>query len=150
MGGDLLLNIVSEIIGIAITVFLVDKLIQKREDTRWLPSKFFLYSRLISHFDAVMWATVPFIMSGSKYIYEFGDAVATTLDVQVDFSNKETSKELFSKLKEYLSEVSLDNKVEILKLLSQEKEEIDKILASSMTLIEPELSSKLMRLQRVL
>lgn len=150
MGGDLILNIVSEIIGIAITVFLVNRLIQNREDVRWLPSKQFLYSRLIPHFDSVMWTTVPFLMSGNKYIYEFGNAVATTLEVNVDFSNQVTTQEVWSKMNNYLSEVSLDQKISILRSLSVEKEEIDKILASSIPLVEPSLSSNLMKLQETL
>jgi hypothetical protein len=150
MGVDLLLNLVAELFGIVVTVFFVDRLIQKREEARWLPSKYYLYSRLISHFDEVMWAAAPFLMSGSKYIYEFGDAVATTLEVNVDFSNPETSKEIWSKVNKRLSEISSDQTAEVLHTLIREKEEIDKILASSIALIEPSLSSTLMKLQRVL
>jgi hypothetical protein len=151
MSGDLILEIiVSEIIGVAITVFLVGRLIQKREDARWLPSKQFLYSRLIPHFDNVLWITAPFLMSGNKYIYEFGNAVATTLEVNIDFSNQVTTQEVWSKMNNYLSEISLDQKISLLKSLSIEKEEIDKILASSVVLIEPLLSSNLMNLQETL
>ena len=147
---DLFLNIISEIFGIALTVFFVDKLIKKREEARWLPSKLFLYSRLISHFDEVLWITVPSLLSGTKYIYEFGDAVATTLEPNTDFSNPETTKELWSKVNDYFSKVSLEEKIEKCKRLSYEKEEIDKILASSIALIEPPFSSDLMKLQRFL
>jgi hypothetical protein len=150
MGWDLSLNLISEIIGIAITVFFVDKLIQKREDAKWLPSKQFLYSRLIPHFDEVMWSTVPFLMSGDKYIYEFGDAVAATLVVDINFSDIETSKEIWLKVNKYLSEISLDQTAGLLKKLSLEKEEIDKLLATSIILIEPSLLSTLMNLQRIL
>lgn len=140
-------NLLPEIIGIVLTVFLVDKLIQRREDARWLPSKYFLYSRLISHFDEVMWATIPFLMSGTKYIYEFGNAVATTLDTGMDLSIPETNKKVWLEIRDYSKKITLENKIEILQKLSDEKDEIDNILASSISLIEPELSSILMKLQ---
>ena len=147
---DLLLNLVAEAVGIIATVYFIERRLKEREEAKWLPSKHFLYSRLISHFDEVLWTTVPFLMSGTKYIYEFGDAVATTLEPNIDFSNPETTKELCSKLNVHFGKVSLEQKIVICKRLSHEKDEIDKVLASSIALIEPPFSSNLTKLQRVL
>src|SRR5688572_27042301 len=41
------LNIASEFVGIAVTVFWVDRLLRRREESRWEPAKHLLYSELM-------------------------------------------------------------------------------------------------------
>ena len=48
---DFLLNLLSEAIGIIITVFIVDRLLKRREERLWLPSKHLVYRYLFETFD---------------------------------------------------------------------------------------------------
>jgi hypothetical protein len=43
---DLGLNLFSEVVGILVTVFLVDRVLKRREEARWKATKGFIYSRL--------------------------------------------------------------------------------------------------------
>ncbi|MBC7876955.1 MAG: hypothetical protein H7Y59_07265 [Anaerolineales bacterium] len=43
---DLWLNLVSEVLGIIATLFIVDKLLKRNEEKRWIPTKNLIYSRL--------------------------------------------------------------------------------------------------------
>ncbi len=148
---DLALNLIAEIIGIVATVFFVDRLLKKIESRKLLPSRNFLYSRLINHLDNVLLNSLPPTANPNIfYVYEFGDVVVTTTEENIELSNVDINKKFLQKSRKYSGKLSLNNKIRALNELSQEKDEIDKILSSAIVLIEPELLSSLMKLQRVL
>lgn len=86
---DLLLNIASELIGIVVTVFFVDRLLKAREQNRILPSRQIVYAWLLEEVANLLG---PVIISNlvrrqssgiaSRHIaYEFGAARAYCLDI---------------------------------------------------------------------
>jgi hypothetical protein len=51
MLNDFLSNLLAETLGIVVTVFLVDRLLKRREERLWLPSKHMVYRNLFEIFD---------------------------------------------------------------------------------------------------
>ena len=54
MINDFLLNLLSEAIGIVVTVFIVDRLLKRREERLWLSSKHLAHHKLFEIFDGFL------------------------------------------------------------------------------------------------
>jgi len=51
---DFLSNLASEAIGIIVTVFIIDRLLKRREERLWLTSKYHIYRKLFELFDGFL------------------------------------------------------------------------------------------------
>jgi hypothetical protein len=66
MLNDILINLATELIGIIITVFIVDRLLQYRENAKWKKVKDFALSRIYREIDSFMFRS-GFDMLGYRY-----------------------------------------------------------------------------------
>ncbi|PKO16811.1 MAG: hypothetical protein CVU39_06230 [Chloroflexi bacterium HGW-Chloroflexi-10] len=146
MFNDLWLNLLSEGVGIVVTVFVIDRLLKNREKNRWLPAKNFLYSKLFTltndflvHFIPVQYWKIESV------VYVFGEC-----EVMVGF---EIDYDLFPEmvannfgLEESVPQTGFTD-IETLETLSNE---IKDVLSNYIELIEPELLSKLLDLEDTL
>lgn len=73
---DLLLNLISEVVGIALTVFLVDRLLKRREQRKWVTSKILVKARLFKIVDGfinnIVGSSFNHSRRGGMYVYYFG------------------------------------------------------------------------------
>lgn len=70
--GDLSLNLVAEAIGIAVTVFFIDQLIKKREESRRLPARQHLYREAARLTDRLLGLIPIRYTSTDMKVYRFG------------------------------------------------------------------------------
>lgn len=86
---DLGLNLISELIGIVIVVFWLDRIIQRREDNKWKPLRGMIYSDLLEVTDQLLFTLIPSEFRSLKISnYYFSSSQAsTTLDSKF-YSNK--------------------------------------------------------------
>lgn len=75
---NLLLNLITEGIGIAVAVLIIDRIIQRREEKRWRPVKDAIKASIYGTVQDALSRTLPTsIAKGAKYhIYQFGDSYA--------------------------------------------------------------------------
>ncbi|MDQ1637954.1 MAG: hypothetical protein QOF62_1293 [Pyrinomonadaceae bacterium] len=75
---DFSLNLLSEVIGILVTVFFVDRLLKRREDRRWAPAKNLLEARLFKLAEQIIFAVIGigegYEAWGKLRMYYFGEA----------------------------------------------------------------------------
>lgn len=92
---NLLLNIIAEIFGIVITVFLIDRLIKRmekeKEEKRWLPAKQIVHYRLAQSLEAVLKLLdgESWLLFLTRFVYSFGD-----LDLRSSYDFLEPKKNL--------------------------------------------------------
>lgn len=145
---DLILNIVSEIIGIALTVFLVDKMLEKREKKRWAPSKNILYGRLIEFIDTLMPSVVPITTPSVQTYYFFDEVFEVCIEHKLDFESFQGKENLKEAISLELAVLGPDEKKRIANRLFELGKDLDTILTSGMVLFEPELLSLLFELKQ--
>jgi hypothetical protein len=151
MGWDLILNLASEIIGIALTVFLVDRLIQKREEARWKPSKYLFYSDLLHLLSKFIDTCLYRNLKTSSYVYLFDTVSAYSTDFDLKGSFFEMLKSGFwNGLVTDTNKLSGKRRFEKLNRIIEVGNEINELVARYMPLIEPELLTKLMELHNSL
>ncbi len=79
---DLLLNIISEAIGILVTVFIIDRIIQRNEIMRWKPAKCLYFARLLGILENFLnlFLRAEFLADkkGEPRFYEFGKTMVYT------------------------------------------------------------------------
>ena len=93
---DLLLNLVSEVVGIFFTVFIVDRIIARREENRWKQAKYMTYVQLINKVDTTL--QIMNFSSETQTICYFGD-------LEVNFNNYTGSVSSFER-KETIVEIA--------------------------------------------
>jgi hypothetical protein len=72
---DLLLNLGAEAVGILVTVMIINKILERREEARWRPTKQYLYSSLSSKAESLVTYLTPRLECQSEaFMYEFGES----------------------------------------------------------------------------
>jgi hypothetical protein len=71
---DLGLNLFSEVLGIFVTVFFVDRILKSREERRWKASKIFVYSKLLHITTGILENFIPASKSKmpERVVYLYG------------------------------------------------------------------------------
>lgn len=143
---DLLLNVITEALGILITVFLVDRIIKKREEARWKPSRYTVYAELLKLTSRMLHVLTPFTpFRLSDYLmYQF-DTFYTRAHTDINRAD------LFSE--HLINEISLHQmEVNIAELLKKRddlllyQEELSTLINKSGFFLEPELLSLILNL----
>jgi len=148
---DLALNLLSEIVGIAITVFLVDRLIRKREEQRWRSSKDFVKAKVFAVADDFLAAVLGYGFSFTEekyeqYTYYFGRAsVVSHGNLEgLDPSTLSTRVEYRLRLKQTTQE-DFDYAV-----LSETQQKLTALLDVSGSLMDAELANLLFEFEDML
>lgn len=140
---DLGLNLLSEVIGIVITVFLVDKVIQRREEKRWKPAKHLVYAKLLKLIDSFTGELFPmeYLKINNDFVF-FGE-----IEVQPHWIVKSESDPHFNNLLFSLEEKIDAEKDLCFAKLPEVAKKIDEILMQYSYLLEPEIISILMKIR---
>jgi hypothetical protein len=70
---DLLLNLLAEVVGIAFTVLLIDRILRYREEQRWRPAKNSLYAKMFKEANDLLQLLLPSdYYNRETYFYSFG------------------------------------------------------------------------------
>jgi hypothetical protein len=141
---DLFLNVTAELIGIVATVFLIDRLLERRERRRWLPAKNLVYSELLTVTAQVLACATP-NRERTNLVYSFG-AVTTTVDMPKDLQSLTEASDVDDIAIE-LSIRTSDERAHLADRLTGLGSDVSGCLRSSEFLIEPELLSMLLRLR---
>lgn len=144
---DLGLNLLAEALGIIATVFLVDRIIKKREDARWKPSKHFVYSKLVEITSNLFTTILPISIQRQTdyFIYEFGEIRSfPALDMdKVDLSDEKLKSQLYTDL----GSSSIGNWIKIRNDMTEIQERMDEVIGDSAFFLEPEILSLLLTLR---
>jgi hypothetical protein len=139
---DLVLNLIVEVLGIAITVLIIDNVISTREESRWIPIKQQNYADIIMWIDKLFKAVVPVSqIIRDIEVWSFGSAsaiITTTLKPYIVTEDYGYNAE-----PQYLQIIDYEE----LKTLQKE---LNNIIQISIKLGEPELLVKLNRINRSL
>jgi hypothetical protein len=145
--GDLVLSLISESIGILVTVLWLDRLMQSREESRWEPAKHILYGQLTALTGKLYARMLPSrYVKWSETIYQFGRVSG---DLITDAENGETKADkqaLLAGIKEIVN-IGKDKLVETLPPLAKE---VDDLLIRTPRLVEPEILAVLMDIRHEL
>ena len=140
---DLLLNLIAEVIGIIATVFIVDRLIQRREEKRWLPSKHHAYAKLLETIGNLLNDTLPQeVKKPSSEMYMYGNVGAfPKIELGLD---EPMSPTLLPSIEQGI-ELHKQFDTEI---VSRARQEIEDILDQRAFLLDPELLTLVLELDR--
>gem|GEM_PF-6669774 len=132
-----IINIGTTILGIVATVFWIDGKLKEREEKKWLPSQHFIYSKMMKLCGRGLRLTLPtrFVKS-SDQVYHFGQ-VTSSPDYEIN--TKVEGSDLYS---EWQLELKIFTKKEISQTIDRLVEilsELNEILAQSAYLIKPDL-----------
>ncbi len=146
---DLFLNIFSEIFGIALTVFFIDRLIKKREEQRWARSKRLQYARIVSFTNGITLSLALVIPYGSlkRFVYDFADIKADSIEYDIEFDSDEILKNITTRIQPRIKESTAEVKLRVIKGFSRIFDELDNILGNTTQLIEPEFLALLLELR---
>lgn len=141
MAQDLLLNLIAEMIGIIVTVLIIDRMIQRREQKRWLPSKHYVHARLFEIIDNFLDSTFPPRFTRlTKTVYEYGRVTV--------FAKTELDETMPPTLYSDTAEALRLRKHFDIEIVSRAKQGIDAILDRQAFLLDPELLTPLFSLDR--
>lgn len=137
MFNDLWLNLLSEAIGIAVTIIIIDRLLESRERRRWNPPTSLVYVRLFNVLDDFLTEFQIRSMDSKKgsKVFIYGKVIATSDSSYkgVDFDKlHKVLKDRFA-LSKYVNE-----EIYPTSNLTDLKNQIDTILNSSIPLIDPD------------
>lgn len=138
---DFFLNVVTEALGILITVFFVDRLIKRREEARWKPTKHYVYSKLLRFTSTMLREFYPLqlVRNVDMYTYVFHEYNSGEVN---DITHFDLGTET---LKYEMGEfISLDNGERLLRLrgdLLVTRRELSSLVNDSGFYLEPELLS---------
>src|SRR5215208_5251030 len=70
---DMGLSLFADALGILITVFLVDRIIKRREEARWKPARYPVYSKFLRFNSRILSALIPFLpfVKSKNLVYGF-------------------------------------------------------------------------------
>lgn len=148
---SMLQNIVSELIGISVTVFLVDKIIIYREKQRTLPAKHVAYAQLLTAVNECLHKLLP-IESKNLAINHvtFGNFDVMTLFEVTSYNSYETQKHIqtTSELTKSYDMPSFQKDVsDMISSIKLIKHKLDSILIKSYPIIETEFNNMLRRFE---
>jgi hypothetical protein len=147
---DLALNIFSEVVGIVLTVFFIDRIIKNREEKRWIRTKNFIYVRLLRFSSVVAISLVTLTTHRLKRnIYNFGGIAVGCNEFNVDIT-EDYEKEITANIRPKLEGWAVDHKIRAAKHLSALLDKLDSILNDISHLIDPELLTVLFELRESL
>lgn len=144
---ELLLNLVSEAVGILVTVFIIGRLLKIQEERRWLPLKHFVYAKLLEIIGELLIGTLPskFIRQ-TNIVYEYGLVSAFPQAEIIPPLDEIKMTDLLSEIDQLLQRCQrLD-----VNLLFKSKQQIDDTLSKSAFLLEPEFLTLVLELDRSL
>ena len=146
MWNDLLLNLLAEGLGIVATYVVIDQLLKRREEKRWLPAKNLLYAKLFEIANDFLVHFIPAEYWKIKVVtYYFGKS-----EVMVGI---EVNDKLLPELIENnfgLADSFTEKGFTDIESLETLKNKVKDILSNSIELIEPELLSQLLDLENSL
>jgi hypothetical protein len=140
---DLIPNLISSVFEIIITVFVIDRLVSKKEEKRWRPTKLLLFVNLLEIQDRLLFELLP-----NKFLkpqiqsYRFGDLTGVTTYEIVEFSSPAIQEEL-RKRAEAISNV-IKNTLDVIAA------RLDSLMVANAHVIEPDLLHLLLGLDRAL
>lgn len=144
-------NLVPEIIGIALTVFFVDRIIKWREDNRWSKTKNVVYSQFIRFMNRLTITLSPVCDSKLEtYFYEFGKVRTGCTEFDEETKDIEIAKFVEENVNPRLKEMSIDHRIWLAKNLSKHIDDLDDLLTKTSHLIEPEILGGLLELRESL
>lgn len=141
---DMLQNIIAESLGIIVTVLIIDQLIKQREEKRWKPAKHVLYANLLELIGQLFRETIASDLletPASPWVWDFGSAHAI---LWIDFKD-----EWIAINYGITQRLESDGKFDV-NLLDKHRLQIRHVLETSISLMEPDLLEKLMRLDEAL
>ena len=141
---DLLLNLFSEFVGIIATVFVIDLILKRREERRWIPSKQSLYGKLFKLTYDIISYIVPFdIKEPSRFLYSFGEAqIFPSVDINSDMLK-------LGRMNDIHAELTSSKKFDTEPLIKY-RDKLGELLEKWAFLIEPEHLTKLLELEQSL
>lgn len=143
---NLILNLITEGIGIIVAVFIIDRWLKRREERRWKPSKGALKARIFSAIQSIIGEATPseFLqVTGVKYL-RFGNSSANeSFQIREPFP---LPRPLIEGVSQRL-EIATDGVFSINKLFLA-KQQIDDIVNTAGFMLEPELLELLLELDR--
>jgi hypothetical protein len=145
---DLILNLVSEAIGLIVgliaTYLIIDRLLKKRERAQWAPSKKIVYAKLFNPIDDFLDTFLGdgFRLNNGQYVYMYGIASIFGGAPYKKINKYEISKHVEFKIKAELIGGGAFNRTRLEEMLSK----INTIVDTYSLLIEPELMSLLLEL----
>jgi hypothetical protein len=135
---DLLLNVITEALGIIVTVFFVDRLLKKREEARWKPSKSLAYSKLVETTSEIIkvFLTTSLLEKYDYVCYRFDTSYAgPAFEIaDVDLVKERSSKEMT----DFLSSVTVQQALKIFESLSKARETLREVINDSGFFLDPE------------
>lgn len=146
---DLLLNLAAEGIGVVVTVFGIDRLIQYREEKRWGPAKNLIYADLLEILDDLLMTVVPYeYFDIATRHYYFGEAVAVGSSGVPEEHQREAFS--FSNDEKYVKPVNMRLQVEPNYFGGKQRQLRDAMIKAADTPLEPELRGKLLEVDQAL
>lgn len=139
---DLVVNVVTELLGVLATVLILSLLLRKLEEQRRLPAKCLLYTKLIEMTDEFLSVTLPKPLRDMKvevFKYKYADILASSILVPLDENDILLLPELIKRDIEAQSSYDFEPFVML-------KNRVDAILDRSIDLLDPEPRSLLLQL----
>jgi hypothetical protein len=135
---DMFLNLLSEFIGIIVTVFLVDRLIKEREDRRMQPAKNILYVKMTRQLHTFLMALAPIEIeqelkteSGPTHYFYYGDTLCPISSI---FNPAD-----YAFFQDYYQKSEITYLCELYSGVEQLRANLDRTLDTSAFLMEPDL-----------
>lgn len=120
---DIGLNLVSEVFGIFLTVLIIDRIIKKSEESRWLPAKHVIYAKIMEIALEIQYYLSPERVADPLVVF-FGMS-----DARPDYNKK----------------INIENFIEN---LEQYHQRIKEVIDLTGMLLEPEIQTHLNALER--
>jgi hypothetical protein len=134
-GNDLILNLISEGIGIFATVFLVERVITWREAKKRRPAKNYAYVKVIRGVGNLIYDILPSeYMKICDQIYFFGDISGSPPYITNEKYNPNSPN-----LSEKIMHTVYPRKNEVLKTLDKHAGSLDELISKYSNLLEPEI-----------
>lgn len=138
---DFILNLTSEMIGIIVTIFFIDKLLKNREEKRWQPSKDLVHGKILELTDDYLFnilrARLLSFISKERKVFYFGEVKIYT---HGSYKEAHLSDIYFSfKDESDINDITKEPQREIMPIFSELKSNLQVILQSSAFLLDSEL-----------
>lgn len=148
MWQDLIINLTAETLGIIVTLFMINRLVKRRDQSQRLPSQHLIYANLLKITGSLLSDVLPSrFQETTDETYHYGDAIGFPVIILKDI---EPSELFLAELLIYISrDINSQKKLDI-GPLSSAKKQFEKLLRSPAFLLNPELLTMLLKLHRSL
>jgi hypothetical protein len=147
-GGNLVWDVLLQAIGIIITVTVIRRYFERREELRWLPARQHVYARLFSHADYLVRYLPPHHLNGlTEATYQFGYTHYTSTAFPKAFTTRLVRLRL-SELERLVKELAINPEP-----LESFQRDLDNLLGPSTSVFlerEPELNQLINELKESL